>query len=189
MNSILARVLNEIALHYSFYSDFLKKKDKILDIGTGSGYTAQYIKSQKKDIEIHGLDIFNLLKVDIPIFIYDGKKFPFSDILYDDSLLFYVIHHVRDYKKLLEETIRVTKRNIIVIEEFNMPEAEYKIELEKEKRTLKAIGLPTSFYQHNFKKEELEDLFLSFSLKLRLIQKLDSQTDKKIEKYLYVLTK
>ncbi len=93
---------------------YLAKSEKILDIGSGSGYIASILRSEGKDVvpvdvaDFHGPILIS------PI-IYDGIKLPFLDKSFDTALLLMVLHHTSDPSIVFCEAMRVAK-NIVVIE-------------------------------------------------------------------------
>ncbi len=97
---------------------FLNKKDKILDIGSGTGMIAKTIK-KKVGADVTLLDVaYNEICDLYPVIIYDGKKLPFKNNQFDKSLLIAVLHHASDYSKVLNEAMRVTKGEIIIMEDI-----------------------------------------------------------------------
>lgn len=94
----------------------------VLDVGVGSGVSAQTLKKLFPRCEIEGLDIHNMLwqeNNDIPITLYDGSHFPFKKDAFDVVLIFFVLHHANNPKFLLSEAKRVGRRYILVVEELN----------------------------------------------------------------------
>lgn len=97
---------------------FLYKKDRILDIGSGTGMIAKTIK-REVGADVTLLDVaYNEICDLYPVIIYDGNKLPFKDNRFDKSLLIAVLHHASDYSKVLDEAIRVTKGEIIIMEDI-----------------------------------------------------------------------
>lgn len=96
---------------------FIEPDDKILDIGSGTGITAEQI-SKKLKVEVEMVDVVNKSKVNLPLKIYDGKKLPYDNRTFDVSLLIYVLHHTEDARLVLNEAKRVTKKYIIVYEDI-----------------------------------------------------------------------
>ena len=87
----------------------------ILDVGLGSGTNARFL--QERGFSVTGLDVKNMsLYPDIVPVLYDGTTMPFSDRSFDTALLLHVLHHCGDFKRVLEETLRVARR-VIVIED------------------------------------------------------------------------
>jgi len=96
---------------------YLKKTDKIIDIGCGSGLISSKLR-------LHGFDV---TPVDVADFhgprlikptIYDGVKLPFPDKSFDTALLLMVLHHTPDPKIVFSEVTRVAKKVIIIETSF-----------------------------------------------------------------------
>lgn len=88
----------------------------MLDIGAGGGWPGELI-SKEKGISMQLLDVEDFNRSKLPLTLYDGKNIPFSDNSFDSSLLIFVLHHCKDQLSVLQETIRVTKKRIIVYED------------------------------------------------------------------------
>lgn len=97
-----------------------------LDLGGGDGRTAQRAKNELrgkgKDIEVHVADVLDYPDRvrDIAYTRMEGTKAPFDDNFFDTVFLGTVYHHVGkdldDPLKLVDESIRITKRRLVVIE-------------------------------------------------------------------------
>ena len=99
-------------------SPFIDKKDKIIDIGTGTGFVAKSIVEKKKN-KITCVDVrLNPLCKSLPVIIYDGKKLPFLNESFDTALLIAVLHHCSEPLKVLDEAIRVSSKRVIVMEDL-----------------------------------------------------------------------
>ena len=99
-------------------SPFIGKTEKVLDVGTGTGFVAAGIKEAKNQ-NIICVDVrLNLLNESKTVIIYDGKKLPFPDGSFDTVLLITVLHHCKHPLKVLDEALRVTSKNVIVMEDL-----------------------------------------------------------------------
>lgn len=97
---------------------FIEKKEKILDIGTGTGFVAKGIMAAKNK-NVTCVDVrLNPLCKSIPVIIYDGKKIPFPNGSFDTSLLIAVLHHCKSPLAVLDEAIRVSTKKIIIMEDL-----------------------------------------------------------------------
>lgn len=95
---------------------YLDKKDKILDIGSGSCIVCEILN--KEGYNITPIDIKNLsFAENIKPIIYDGSKIPFKNDEFNTSLILTVLHHTPIPEKVLEEAKRVSK-TIIIIEDI-----------------------------------------------------------------------
>lgn len=95
---------------------YLNKKDKILDIGSGSCIVCEIL--QKEGYNITPIDIKNLsFAENMKPIIYDGIKTPFKRDEFNTSLIFTVLHHTPAPEKILKEAKRISKV-IIIIEDI-----------------------------------------------------------------------
>lgn len=90
--------------------------DVILDFGCGSLQVAENIL-QKKQVQIHGIDILPSDHPSIPFTLYDGKRIPFPDNHFDVTYANFVFHHIPDSQHLIQECFRVTKKRLIILED------------------------------------------------------------------------
>lgn len=96
--------------------DFLNHSKTILDIGTGSGGLANYLKN--KDFDVTSVDVVDkTIHQHITPVIYDGQKLPFDDHSFDTSMLITVLHHCPNPEQVFAEAVRVSNRKIIILED------------------------------------------------------------------------
>jgi len=100
-----------------FCRDYLNKYEKILDIGSGTGWVAKHMQ-ELLDIEIMCVDVVNEHQTDIPFSLYNGKQLPFEDNNFDTALLIYTLHHCDDPINVLKEAKRVSTKKIIIFEDI-----------------------------------------------------------------------
>lgn len=93
-------------------SGFIKKGEKILDLGCGSGIFAQKMR-EIVGADVLGIDIVDKRILKIPFQIYDGRKIPFLDNYFDWVIISFVLHHTQDPVEILKEAKRVGKKIII----------------------------------------------------------------------------
>lgn len=100
---------------FDLIGSFLSKTGKILDLGSGSGeLTKKLIDS---GFRVTAVDVVDKVKVPgVQVLIYDGKKLPFKDKDFQQTLLITVLHHVPEFRDLLVEVSRVS-REIIIVED------------------------------------------------------------------------
>lgn len=92
---------------------YLKKSDRILDVGSGGAHIAKALKDLGYNVTL--LDIKNKCYFeDVQPIIYDGKTIPFDNDTFDVALLLTVLHHTKDPLAVLAEAKRVSKRMIII---------------------------------------------------------------------------
>ncbi|MBD3185011.1 methyltransferase domain-containing protein [Candidatus Poribacteria bacterium] len=97
--------------------DFIKKGSRILDIGSGDCIVAKQLQKDR-DTDIICVDKIDYNKTDLPLITCKSDDLPFLDKSFDSVLLFFVLHHSKDYLKLLEEAERVCKGELIIIEDI-----------------------------------------------------------------------
>ena len=103
------RTKNTVAL----FSDNLKRNQKIVDIGAGSCQIAEYIRD-KYQTDITPIDVVDYNKTNLKLVLYNGKKIPFENQMFDIALIIFVLHHSKDQEVILEEAQRVAKKIIIL---------------------------------------------------------------------------
>jgi|SRR3989338_4511582 len=91
-------------------------KGSVLDTGSGRCYIAEELERRNK-LRITCLDVKNLSRTGKKVIVYDGTHMPFKSNKFDSALIAYVLHHCDDQLKVLKETIRVTKGNIVIFED------------------------------------------------------------------------
>lgn len=100
------------------YTRWIKPKEKILDVGSGTGIVAVELSKLLK-VTVSGCDIEEYLIEKIPFKKMEAHdKLPFKDKSFDTVMFNDVLHHT-DYenqKKLLKEAERVTKKQILAFE-------------------------------------------------------------------------
>lgn len=99
-------------------SPYINKKDKILDIGSGTGFVARKIEQTKcKNITCVDVKINPMCKL-LPVTLYNGKRLPFEANSFNTALLIAVLHHCKSPEKILDEAIRVSSKRIIILEDL-----------------------------------------------------------------------
>ncbi|HCS78498.1 TPA: SAM-dependent methyltransferase [Patescibacteria group bacterium] len=92
---------------------YLRKKDRILDIGSGFGLVSHELL--RRGFTVYPLDIQDRsLFSDVYTHVYDGKKLPFPNNKFDVALLITVLHHVLQPEVLLKDVTRVAKKIILM---------------------------------------------------------------------------
>ncbi len=95
---------------------YLRKNDRILDIGSGSCVVARRLKDSGCKITL--LDVVDKsVYSDFRPIIYDGRNISFPDNSFDIAVLITVLHHTREPIGVLREAARVAPR-IIVMEDL-----------------------------------------------------------------------
>lgn len=188
--AVRSRVRKEIGLHFQSYKDFIPKGGEVLDIETGTGLAASFLKKRGLCLKVIGLDIrrYADYPLDIPLKIYGGGRIPFVDKAFDVSLLLYTLHHAISPQSLLVESARVTRKNIVIIEEFDLPCANLQIEAKKEERTLSALGLVECGRHNGFNQQKLEQILADNRLSIMKHERLSTASTRQVEKHLYVVS-
>jgi ubiquinone/menaquinone biosynthesis C-methylase UbiE len=97
--------------------EFIKKGDKILDVGCGSAIAGKEFQKFFQ-AEIVGVDIKDRRVCQIPFRIINGKDLPFPENSFDVVLIAYVLHHAKDAISLLREAKRVSRGKVIIFEDL-----------------------------------------------------------------------
>ncbi|MDP2734932.1 MAG: methyltransferase domain-containing protein [bacterium] len=98
------------------FQDFVRKGEKVLDIGAGGGWIGGKLR-EMTGAQVTLLDVADFNRTDLPLVLYDGATIPFPDSSFDATLLLYVLHHCQDPLVVLKEAVRVSKGNIIILED------------------------------------------------------------------------
>ncbi len=61
--------------------------------------------------------------------LFDGRTLPFPDKSMDSTLVFTVLHHADDPLRLLQESMRVTRKRILVIESIYLNETDRQVNI------------------------------------------------------------
>jgi len=97
----------------TIFSDLLHEGASVLDIGCGDG-KIDYLITQKKDVDILGVDVLVRDKTYVPVQEFDGENLPFEDDSFDTVLFIDVLHHIDNPAAILKEAKRVARKNIII---------------------------------------------------------------------------
>lgn len=187
--SIRKRIMKEVILHHKEYQHIISRCSSVLDVGTGTGFTAEYLQSAHNNLDITGLDIksYKTYPDRIPRKLYDGTVIPFRDDEFEVSLLFYTLHHADSPELLLREVTRITQRYVIIIEEFDHNDSDSRIEELKEQSTLAALGLEALSGRNNLGKQQLEKMLAENGLKIHKFMRLPTSTARTVDKCLYIV--
>ena len=106
---------------------------KILDYGSGLGHIGLLI-SEYTNTNVEYVDVrkYPFTHPDVNITIFNGKILPYSTREFDVSIAIFVLHHVPNPRKSLEEMARVSERNLIICEDLIKSRGEFFIEMIKD---------------------------------------------------------
>ncbi len=189
LNPLLTRALYEISDYHKLYQPYLAQTTSVLDIGVGPGLALYYVMEQNRHLNFTGVDVrdLRLPGIKVSLQIYDGDTLPFVDNQFDVALLFYVLHHCQNPQRVLNEAIRVTHQRLIIIEEFNLPDADTTSLDLTERQSHCALGIPPDLPYQLFGKRAFEKmLWVRHLIELKQ-HLLPSKTTRPVQKYLYIL--
>lgn len=146
-------------------SRFLRKEDKIIDIGSGTGNVCEFLV--KEQFQVIPLDVKNLSFVkSVKPVIYDGERMPFKDNSFDIALLLTVLHHTPCPEKVIEEAKRISKRIIIIEDIYTNKLHKYLTYFVDSLINFEFVGHPHT----NKSDKEWKGLFKQMGLKLKEIR-------------------
>lgn len=97
------------------FKEWIKKDQKVLDIGCGTGITTKVIIENFK-VSVIGCDVANYLMFKIPFYkISKNGKLPFKNKSFDLAMLNDVLHHTEKANQIniIKEALRVAKTVLI----------------------------------------------------------------------------
>ncbi len=105
-------------------SEYLSKKDKILDVGTGPGSVCLLLN--REGYNVTPVDVVDqTLSSEIEPLIYNGKKLPFDDNSFNTALILTVLHHTSNPEEILSEAKRVSNKIIVIEDIYSNPIQKY----------------------------------------------------------------
>lgn len=111
---LLPAILRKRAIsYYPEFAPFLKKSDRILDVGCGPCYFAESLMQQGHHVVPIDV-VYSPFLTHIPRILYDGDSLPFADDAFDWAMIITVLHHTPDPASIIAESARVAKKLIIV---------------------------------------------------------------------------
>ncbi|MFZ3077830.1 MAG: class I SAM-dependent methyltransferase [Candidatus Aenigmatarchaeota archaeon] len=98
-------------------ANFIENGEDVLDFGCGNMMVANVIKNKRK-VAITGIDSVDYNLTENRLILYDGKRIPFGDSKFDTVVSSLVFHHCDDPEAALRECVRVSRKKVIVIEDY-----------------------------------------------------------------------
>ncbi len=138
-------------------NNYFKKRYSVLDIGCSQGGFIPILKKLNKNFKYQGLDfnqkILSIAKKKYPFFkftkINDNKFLKYTKKKFDLVIIFGILHLNKDWKKIIKEAFKTTKKYLI----FDLRETDRKI-LKKINMKIKDDDLSIPYFIHNEKKVE-----------------------------------
>jgi SAM-dependent methyltransferase len=95
-------------------SQLLPQADSVLDVGCGDGRLAWSLQKARPELRIEGVDVLMRERTWIHVRSFDGRTLPYADSSFDAVILVDVLHHTLDPLALLRESLRVSRRWLII---------------------------------------------------------------------------
>ncbi|MGH9530029.1 MAG: class I SAM-dependent methyltransferase [Terriglobales bacterium] len=95
-------------------SKTLPRSCSVLDVGSGDGKLARSLLQSRPDLSIEGADVLRRERTWLPVKSFDGANLGYTDSSFDAVMLVDVLHHTLNPEELLRETLRVSRRWLIV---------------------------------------------------------------------------
>ncbi len=114
-------------------ADMLPGDGTLLDYGCGVGYLG-YEVEKRTSCRLTYLDVrpYPFMHPGIKLQCYDGKRIPCDDRAYDHSMAAFTLHHTKDAWEGLREMVRVTRKSIIICEDYIASPAHKYLEVVKD---------------------------------------------------------
>jgi ubiquinone/menaquinone biosynthesis C-methylase UbiE len=108
---VYGRRIRVLARHLA---ELLPRDASVLDVGSGDGLLARRVLDVRADLQITGVDVLRRDASFIPVALFDGSRLPYADRQFDVVMMVDVLHHALNQDVLLEETVRVAKRAVVI---------------------------------------------------------------------------
>lgn len=91
----------------------LARTVQVIDIGSGTGHNAGALR-QRNNLHVTEVDVADLHSIGPGPRLFNGRWLPFSDDAFDAALLLFVIHYAEFPDELLRESLRVSRRVLVL---------------------------------------------------------------------------
>lgn len=146
----------------SLFENDIPARSRVLDIGGRWGFYAGPLARRGHCPVI--LDVVRPRLQNAPVVLYDGRTMPFPDKSFDVSLLITVLHHIADMDRVVQEARRVTRGQVIVVEDlYHHPLGRFWTVVRDSFYNFEWIGHPRGFKT----RPQWEAYFKNAGLKLR----------------------
>jgi SAM-dependent methyltransferase len=140
---------------------FLKGATSVVDIGAGPCVISEVLMASSYNIVPIDIQDNSFSDMVSPI-LYNGRRIPFQDDLFDVSLLLQVLHHTANPGAVLEEARRISERIIVLEDVFTNSIGRYTTCLADSLLNFEFEGHP-----HSNKRDcEWQQLFAQLGLRL-----------------------
>lgn len=94
--------------------------ESVLDVGCGTGYLLDHLKSNRADLTLTGVDFIieegtRGRHPDIRFEQADIEKLPFPDASFDTVICTHVLEHILEFRQALSELRRVARKKLIIV--------------------------------------------------------------------------
>lgn len=121
----------QVAAYQLAVHKYIQPEDKVLDVGFGLGYGLKIVTEKarklwgievdKKAVSRAQRMVHDTLGI-CELKHYDGRTIPYDTSFFDVVICIDVIEHVPEYKSLIEEMVRVSKRVVLLSTPNRRPE-------------------------------------------------------------------
>jgi ubiquinone/menaquinone biosynthesis C-methylase UbiE len=96
------------------FAELIPQNSLVLDIGCGDGLVAHWIRQNRPDITLQGIDILVREETSIPVEAFNGQEIPYDDKSFDAVMFVDVLHHTTDPMILLREAARIARKAVLI---------------------------------------------------------------------------
>jgi ubiquinone/menaquinone biosynthesis C-methylase UbiE len=104
----------------------IQTKGRVLDCGCGKMAVAKLV-SQELGTRVVGVDVISLNNTDLNMCIGDAGRLPFADNSFEAVYAVSVLHHTLQAQTVLKECLRVTRNQLVIVEDVYQNEFELEL--------------------------------------------------------------